>query len=226
MAAPRSGADPHGEEPLVTGGAELTEASAAVVAVHGRGATARSILEFAARVAEIAGDDVALLAPQAAGNTWYPNSFLRPVSANEPGRRSGLQAIERAVTHANEAGIGTSRILITGFSQGACLASEFVARNPTRYGGLAALSGGLIGESVVVDDYLEDAGDDRLAGTPAFLGCSDVDPHIPEERVHETDDVLTELGGDVTTRIYEGMGHTINDDELTQVSEMVASLTE
>lgn len=221
MTGAHGSADPHGDQPLVTAGADLADAAAAVVLVHGRGATARSILGFGE---QIAGENVALLAPQAAGNTWYPNSFLQPVETNEPGRSSGLDAVDAAVDAANEAGIGTDAVLIGGFSQGACLASEFVARNPERYGGLAVLSGGLIGESVEVDHYLGEADGASLGGTPAFLGCSDVDPHIPEERVHETDEVLTELGAEVTTRIYEGMGHGINDDELEYVAGMVAEL--
>ena len=227
--SPHAGDDPHAGEPLVAAGTDPEEADAAVVLVHGRGATARSIVEFGE---EISGDsNIALFAPQAAANTWYPNSFLAPVADNEPGRGSGLRAIGRAVEAATDAGIPTRRVLVGGFSQGACLASEFVARNPTRYGGLAVLSGGLIGESVAVDDYVSDAVGDRgtdptdaLAGTAVFLGCSDVDPHIPEERVHETATVLEALGGDVETRIYEGMGHGINEEEAAFVSEMVGDL--
>ncbi|WP_096394196.1 alpha/beta hydrolase [Halorubrum trapanicum] len=244
---PHTGEDPHGDEPLVTAGTPLDDADAALVLVHGRGATARSVVDLGE---QLAGDrDVALspaasppavgetsglslLAPAAAGNTWYPNSFLAPVEDNEPGRSSGLRAVGAAVDRAVDAGIARDRVLVGGFSQGACLASEFVARNPTRYGGLAVFSGGLIGESVDVDDYLaggdaadESAdGDGPLAGTPAFVGCSDVDPHIPEERVHETTAVLEALGADVDERIYEGMGHGINDEEVAAVSELVAAL--
>jgi len=226
---PQAGDDPHAGEPLVTAGADVESADAAVVLVHGRGATARSIVGFGE---EIAGDrEVALLAPQAAANTWYPNSFLAPVADNEPGRSSGLRAIGRAVETATEAGIPTERVLVGGFSQGACLASEFVARNPTRYGGLAVLSGGLIGDSIDLDDYRSHAaaavdGDaaDALAGTPAFLGCSDVDPHIPEERVRETTAVLEALGADVDERIYEGMGHEITEEETEAVAALIADL--
>jgi phospholipase/carboxylesterase len=228
--SPHAGDDPHAGEELVAAGTPVAEATAAVVLVHGRGATARSIVGLGE---EVAGDgDVALLAPQAAAKTWYPNSFLAPVADNEPGRSSGLRAVGRAVETATDAGIPAERVLVGGFSQGACLASEFVARNPTRYGGLAVLSGGLIGESIDRDDYashaaaaVDGAAADALAGTPAFLGCSDVDPHIPEERVHETATVLEALGADVDTRIYEGMGHGINDDETDAVSELVADLT-
>ena len=230
--APHSGDDPHGEEPIVTAGTAVAEADAALVLVHGRGATARSVLQLGD---QLTGDrDIAPLAPQAAANTWYPNSFLSPVAENEPGRRSGLRAVGRALDRAIGAGIDAERVLIGGFSQGACLASEFVARNPRRYGGVAVFSGGLIGDSIAVDDYVKDAvaagaadpddPTDALAGTPAFLGCSDVDPHIPEERVHETTAVLEALGADVDERIYEGMGHGINDDEVEAVSEIVADL--
>ena len=228
---PHAGDDPHGDEPLVTAGTPLDAADAALVLVHGRGATARSVVDLGE---ELAGDgDVAILAPAAAGNTWYPNSFLAPVADNEPGRSSGLRAVGAAVDRAVDAGVDRESVLIGGFSQGACLASEYVARTPTRYGGLAVFSGGLIGETVDVDDYLADApGDDEdgsadagpLAGTPAFLGCSDVDPHIPEERVHETTAVLEALGADVDERLYEGMGHGINDDEVKAVAAMVAAL--
>lgn len=227
-----AGDDPHGDEPLVTGGTPLDDADAALVLVHGRGATARSVVDLGEQLAD--GRDVAVLAPAAAGNTWYPNSFLSPVADNEPGRTSGLRAVGAAVDRAVDAGIGRERVLVGGFSQGACLASEFVARNPTRYGGLAVFSGGLIGESIDVDDYLGDAAADGaesadadegpLDGTPAFVGCSDTDPHIPEERVHETTAVLDALGGDVDERIYPGMGHGINDDEVAAVSAMVADL--
>ncbi|WP_280587159.1 dienelactone hydrolase family protein [Halorubrum sp. Boch-26] len=227
---PHTGDDPHVDEELVTAGAPVADADAAIVLVHGRGATARSIVGFGE---EVAGDgDVALLAPQAAANTWYPNSFLAPVADNEPGRRSGLRAVGRAVEATTDAGIPTERVLVAGFSQGACLASEFVARNPARYGGLAVLSGGLIGESIDVDDYVSHAaavvdGDaaESLGGTPALLGCSDVDPHIPEERVHETTAVLEALGADVDERIYEGMGHGINEEEADAVAALVADLT-
>lgn len=204
---------PHQEQPTRTAGASLAAADAAVVLVHGRGATAASILELAD---EFAHDDVAYLAPQAARRTWYPNSFLAPVESNEPGRSSGLARIDELVDDAAAAGVSAERVVVCGFSQGACLASEYVARNPRRYGGLAALSGGLIGESIDPGAYEGD-----LAGTPAFLGCSDVDPHIPAERVHETAAVLERLGASVDTRLYEGMGHTVTDEELAVLSELI-----
>ena len=207
---------PHDDQPVVSDGVALSEADAACILVHGRGATARSILGMAH---EFNRQGVAYLAPQAAQNTWYPHSFLAPVTANEPGRSSGLSKLESIIGRTTDAGIARERILIGGFSQGACLATEFVARTPTRYGGLFALSGGLIGESITPEEYTGD-----LDGTPAFLGCSDRDPHIPEQRVHVTADVLEQLGATVDTRIYPNMPHTVNQDELTAVGELLDSV--
>ena len=209
---------PHQARPLEAAGTALDDAEAALVLVHGRGATAQSILQMGRQLHE---DGLALLAPQADRNTWYPNSFLQPVESNEPGRSSGLQAIEDAVERANDHGIPTERVMVLGFSQGACLGTEFVARNPRRYGGVVAFSGGLIGETVDPDEF-----EGSLEGTPAFLGCSDVDPHIPEKRVHVTTEVLERLEADVEERIYEGMGHGVNDDEVDYVSGMVADLVQ
>ena len=207
---------PHQGQQLVTAGTPLDEADAALVLVHGRGATARSIVQMGQ---EVHREGIALLAPQAARNTWYPNSFLAPVERNEPGRTSGLQAVGDAVERAVEAGIDRERILLVGFSQGACLASEYVARNPRRYGGLVALSGGLIGETVDPTSYEGD-----IERTPVFIGCSDVDPHIPLERVKETSEAFELLHGDVDERIYEGMGHGVNEDEMDAVADLVAGL--
>ncbi|QPV63292.1 dienelactone hydrolase family protein [Halosimplex litoreum] len=209
---------PHQGQGLATGGTPLDEAEAAMILVHGRGATAQSILGMGR---QLHAEGVALLAPQAARNTWYPNSFLEPVETNEPGRSSGLQAIEDAVEQVNDAGIPTEKVLILGFSQGACLGSEFVARNPERYGGHVAFSGGLIGETIDPAEF-----EGSLEGTPSFVGCSDVDPHIPEERVHVTTEVLEKLDADVEERIYPGMGHGVNDDEVEYVSGMVADLVD
>ncbi|WP_436911809.1 alpha/beta hydrolase [Halosimplex marinum] len=207
---------PHQGQQLATGGTPLEEAEAAMILVHGRGATAESILQMGRQLHE---DGVALLAPQAARNTWYPNSFLEPVESNEPGRSSGLRAVEDALDEANDAGIPTEKVIILGFSQGACLGTEFVARNPRRYGGHIAFSGGLIGETIDPDEF-----EGSLEATPSFVGCSDVDPHIPEERVHVTTKVLEKLEADVEERIYPGMGHGVNDDEVEYVSGMVADL--
>jgi predicted esterase len=169
--------------------------------------------------------DVAYLAPQAAGSTWYPHSFLTPLTQNEPGLSSGLEAIADLLARVQNADISPERTMLLGFSQGACLASEFVARHPQRYGGLVVLSGGLLGTGEIEDAAPPD--DKRfdyegtLDGTPVILGCSDRDPHIPLARVEQTAKAFQKLGGDVTKRIYEGMGHTVNDDELRMARAML-----
>ena len=207
----------HEDQPLLREGAELSAADAAVVLLHGRGASAQSILGM---TAEFDADGVAYLAPQAAQRTWYPQSFLEPIERNEPWLSAALDRVGEVVSEAAE-GIDLERVALIGFSQGACLASEWAARNARRYGGVAALSGGLIGPDGTPRDY-----DGTLDGAPVFLGCSDVDPHIPVERVHETRDVFERLGGDVTESIYENMGHGINADELDHVSAMIGKLSE
>ncbi|UPV74551.1 alpha/beta hydrolase [Halorussus limi] len=208
--------DPHADQPVATAGADLQSADAAVLFVHGRGATAEGMLEMAG---EFDADGVAYLAPQANGRTWYPNSFLAPIDQNQPSLSSALDLLGDLRQRVADAGIPADRTCFVGFSQGACLSSEFVARNAREYGGLAALSGGVIGPDGTPRDY-----DGSLDGTPVFLGCSDSDPHIPLERVHETRDVLEDLGGDVEERIYEGMGHGINEDEMEYVRNLVADV--
>jgi predicted esterase len=207
---------PHQDRPVLAAGAPLAEAQAAMILIHGRGATAESILDLAA---EVDRPGFAYLAPQAAGNTWYPNSFLAPIPSNEPGLSSGLAVIDGLLAHLAAAGLPPERTILLGFSQGACLTLEYVARHARRYGGVAGLSGGLIGPDGTPRDY---AG--SLAGTPIFLGCSDVDFHIPKERVEESAAVLRRLGGDVTMRLYPNMGHTVNADELAAVRALMAGL--
>jgi predicted esterase len=204
---------PHQGQPVLATGKPLAKARAAMVLIHGRGATAQSILELADLLPH---PDFAYLAPQAAGNTWYPYSFLSPIPQNEPGLSSGLQAIADIIRQVEAVGIPAGKIVLAGFSQGACLASEFVARNVRPYGGLLAFSGGVIGPPGTPRN---DAG--SLAGMPIFLGCSDVDPHVPLERVRETADIFTRLDGRVTTQIYPNMGHTINQDEIDHTRQIV-----
>jgi phospholipase/carboxylesterase len=213
-----AGSDPHAQEELATGGAPLEGADAALVLVHGRGATARGMLDIAAQVTP---EDaaVAALAPQAAQHTWYPHSFLEPLDRNQPGLDSGLGVVADAIATATDAGISRERVVLLGFSQGACLATEYAARNATRYGGVVALSGGLIGPDVDESRYGGDFDD-----TPVFVGCSDSDPHIPVERVHATTRVFESLGADVDERVYEGMGHGVNQDELDAVRDLVAGV--
>lgn len=207
---------PHQGQTKQWAGAPLTRAQAAMILVHGRGATAQGILGLSD---VLAFPDVAYVAPQAAGHTWYPYSFMAPIAYNEPGLTSGLQAIGDLLTELHEAGIPAEKTFLLGFSQGACLSLEYAARHAQRFAGIIGLSGGLIGPEGAPRDY---AG--SLAGTPVFLGCSDVDAHIPLVRVQETTKVLTALGADVDERIYPGMGHTINEDEIKAVRGMVARL--
>jgi predicted esterase len=209
--------DPHANAAVLTAGEPLAGARAAMVMVHGRGATAESIL---ALHHELPGEGFAFLAPQAEGQAWYPYSFLAPIQDNEPWLSSALAMLRRLIQGADEAGLSGERVMLLGFSQGACLMLEYAARNAARYGGLAALSGGLIGPRGTPREY-----GGSFESTPAFLGCSDVDPHVPLWRVEETDEVLTRMGAAVTRRIYPGMGHTINRDELDQVGRMMRTLT-
>jgi predicted esterase len=188
-----------------------------MVMVHGRGASAQDILSL---TNEFDNGSFAYLAPQASGGTWYPGRFLDPLEENEPWLSSALSAVGSAMDEAGRAGIPPERTILLGFSQGACLALEFAARNARRYGGLVGWSGGLIGPDGTPRDY-----PGSFEGTPAFLGCSDIDPHIPKERVLETSEVLQRLGGEVTTRLYPRMGHTVNDDEIKFLSGLMAELT-
>lgn len=208
--------DPHGEASVATAGASPEAASTAVLALHGRGAAAQGMLDLAR---EVGADDVAIRAPQASKRTWYPQSFLAPVEENEPWLSSALGLVGRVLDDLAAQGIPRERTLVLGFSQGACLAAEYVARNAGRYGGLAVLSGGLIGPDGTPRDY---AG--SLEGTPAFLGCGDRDPHIPVERVEVTASVFRALEADVDDRIYEGMAHDVVEDELEAVRAMVRRL--
>lgn len=207
---------PHQGQPILTAGARLEEARAAAILIHGRGASARDIMGFSR---ELERSGLAFLAPNAAGNSWWPYRFIEPIEANEPYITSALRTIADLVTSINSAGIPAEKILVLGFSQGAVLAAEFAARHAQRYGGIAVLTGGLVGPQGTARAYTG-----NLAGTPVFIGSSDIDPHIPLWRVEETAAVLTTLGANVTTRIYPNMGHFVNDDELAFVQQMVDTL--
>jgi phospholipase/carboxylesterase len=205
-----------GQQPVLFMGEPLGQARAAMVMVHGRGATAEDILELAI---ELNRTGFAYLAPQAANNSWYPQSFLAPIASNEPWLSSALDRLSTVLQRVEEGGIPHERTILLGFSQGACLALEFAARHAQRYGGVAALSGGLIGPDGTPRDY-----PGSFAGTPVFLGCSDRDPHIPKERVQQSAEVLRRLGADVTMRLYPNMGHMVNQDEVDFVGGMMAAL--
>lgn len=207
--------DPHAAAQVYTAGQSLQDARAALIILHGRGGAGPEIIGLT-NFLDAGG--YAIFAPSAVGQSWYPQRFIRPVEENEPHLSSALNLISRLIERINAAGIPTERIVMSGFSQGACLAAEYVARHPRRYGGLAVLSGGLIGQTIDRSHYPANA---DLAGTPVLVGCSNVDFHIPVERVRETSVILRELGGTVTERIYPGMDHTINEEELSLFSTML-----
>ncbi|MFI5283880.1 MAG: alpha/beta hydrolase [Candidatus Dormibacterales bacterium] len=196
-------------------GEPLASARKAMIMVHGRGATAQDILTIAP---ELKAEGVAYLAPQAPNNAWYPNPFTAPLDSNEPYLSSALQAVSSLVARA-EAVIPAERIMLLGFSQGACLTLEFAARNARRYGAVFGLSGGLIGPDGTPHDY-----PGRFDGTPAFLGCSDVDPFIPKDRVTQAGEWLERMGASVTVRLYPGMGHEVSPDEIAAMREIVDSI--
>jgi len=197
-------------------GEPVSRARAAMLMVHGRGASAEEILTL---VDQFAQPGFAYLAPQAAENTWYPNRFLVPLAENEPWLSSALAFVSEVLAEIINAGIPPERIMLLGFSQGACLILEFAARNARRYGGIVGLSGALIGPDDAPRNY-----SGSLAGTPVFLGCSDVDFHVPKERVDQTAEVLRRLGAEVTERLYPNMDHTVNQDEIDFVRGMMQRL--
>jgi len=198
--------DPHADQPVLQAGAPLNKARLAVVMLHGRGATAEDILALGM---DLKLPDISYLAPQAFGRTWYPDRFLVETRLNEPFLSSALNKISTVINLLNQSGIPAERTALVGFSQGACLSLEYAARYPRRYAAVAGLSGGLIGA-----DHEPRQINGSLAGTPVFLGCSDIDPHIPRVRVDHAAQVIESLGGQVTKHIYPNLGHTVNLDEL------------
>ena len=204
------------EELILTAGRDLSEAGAAAILVHGRGGSAEGMMGLAAAIDV---EDIAWLAPQAEGGAWYPHSFMAAIESNEPWLSASLDVLNRLVARCGAAGLPPERVALAGFSQGACLSAEYAARNARRYGGLVLLSGGLIGPPGTPREYRG-----SLAGTPVLLGCSDVDPHIPVERVHETARVLRAMGAEVDERIYPGLGHTVVEDEIDVAREIIGGI--
>ena len=207
---------PQSGQRLVLAGEPLGSARAAMIMLHGRGATAQDILTL---TPELHCPGFTYLAPQAAGNAWYPNSFLAPIASNEPHLSAALALITSLLDQLAQQGIPAERTILLGFSQGACLALEYAARNARRYGGVVGLSGGLIGPDGTPRNY-----PGSLADTPVFLGCSDIDPYIPKERVEQSAEILRLLSGNITMRLYPHMDHTVNEDELQFVESMMTSV--
>ena len=198
---------------IVTAGVAIEQAKKALIMIHGRGGSAEDILSLATHLQV---KDFALLAPQATGNTWYPYSFMVPPVQNEPWLSSALSLLKAVVGDVTEQGIAVENIYFLGFSQGACLTLEFVTRNAQRYGGVTAFTGGLIGDKIYPENYSGD-----FAGTPVFIGSSNPDPHVPVERVYATSNILKAMHADVTEKVYNNMGHTINQDEIDQANSLV-----
>jgi predicted esterase len=197
---------PHETSPVYTAGAKLEDASAAMILIHGRGASAQDILSLSA---PLNFPGVAYFAPQAEGFIWYPNRLIAPVESNEPYLSAAIAKIDGLVKHIEASGIPVERIFIGGFSQGASLSTEYVIRNPRPYGGLLIFSGGYIWQNGKPREAVGD-----LSGMPVFNGCSNVDPFIPLERMKETTALLTSMGAEVTERVYPNMDHTIIDEEI------------
>ena len=207
--------DPHRGMPVLEAGEPLAKARAAMILVHGRGATAEDIMTLAE---DLMHPGFAYLAPQAAGNAWYPNPFTAPLEENEPYLSSALGVLANLLKRV-EAAVPAQRVILLGFSQGACLALEFAVRHARRYGGIVGLSGGLIGPTGTPRDY-----PGSFEGTPAFLGCSDIDPYIQKDRVLEAATALKHMNARATVRFYPGMGHMVSTEEVESVREIVASI--
>ena len=208
---------PHGRAEIHTAGRPLANARAAMIMAHGRGASADDMLGLAA---EFHAPEVAVLAPQAVGHTWYPYRFMAPLAQNEPHLSSALALLNALVRHATTEGVPAERVMLLGFSQGACLTLEYAARHARRYGGVVALTGGLIGPDGHTWDF-----QGSLDGTPVFIGSSDQDPHIPLSRLTESAAEFERLGGSVDFRLYPDLGHAVNPDEIDRVQSMLDSLT-
>ncbi len=205
-------AGPHDGQPVLQAGEPLASARAAMLLVHGRGASAGDIMTIAG---ELQHPGFAYIAPEAADHAWYPKPFTAPFESNEPYLSSALSLLETLMARIGEH-VPPERTILLGFSQGACLTLEFAARHARRYGGVVAFSGGLIGPDGTPRDYTG-----AFDGTPVFIGCSDIDPHIKRERVQEAGDALKRMGAEVTVRLYPGMGHTVNPDEIHSAAQIV-----
>lgn len=198
---------------IVTAGADLSTAKKALIMIHGRGGSAQDILSLAQHLNVKA---YALVAPQATNHTWYPFSFMAPPQQNEPWLSSALQVLEDTVDEVVDSGIAKENIYFLGFSQGACLTLEFIARNAARFGGAVAFTGGLIGDKIYPENYKGD-----FAQTPIFIGTSDPDPHVPVERVYASANILRDMNADITEKVYTNMGHTISQNEVDLANQLV-----
>jgi phospholipase/carboxylesterase len=207
---------PHAAQPIIRAGVPLPDARAVLILLHGRGASAEEIIALGEALAP---SGCAFIAPQAAQHTWYPYSFLARRSENEPWLSSAIAKVQESVSIALDAGIPLSKVVLAGFSQGACLATEFIGRNPNRYGALLVFTGGLIGP---LEEPIQLDGD--LAGTPILLSAGDPDPHVPWQRVEQTAELLRSIGGNVTLQRYPGKSHSIVQEEVDLAGKLLTSL--
>ena len=198
---------------IIIAGTPLAEAKKALILLHGRGGSAEDILSVTEYLNV---KEYALLAPQARDNSWYPYSFIAPISQNEPWLSSALDLVKETLDEITTKGISIENVCLLGFSQGACLTLEFAARNAQKYGGIVAFTGGLVGDKIHTENYKG-----NFEGTPVFIGSSNPDPHVPVQRVRETTGILRSMDADVTEKIYNGMGHTISEDEIKMANELV-----
>ena len=198
---------------IVTKGQEIAAGNKVLIMLHGRGGSAEDILSLSSHLPV---SDYTLLAPQATNHTWYPYSFIAPPAQTEPWLGSALNLLKEMVDDLHKQGVPDENIYFAGFSQGACLVLEFAARNAARYGGIAAFTGGLIGDKIYPENYRGDFGN-----APVFIGTSNPDPHIPVERVYATTNILKSMNASVTEKVYANMGHTINQDEIDQVNKLL-----
>lgn len=194
-------------------GKELSEANKILIMIHGRGGNAQDILSLASHLNV---KNFALLAPQATNNTWYPYSFLAPPEQNEPGFSSALEIIKSVVSDVKAEGFSSDKIYFLGFSQGACLTLEYVARNAEKFGGIAAFTGGLIGDRIYSENYKGD-----FQGAPIFIGTGNPDAHVPVERVEDSADTLKGMNALVTVKVYNNRPHTISQDEVQRVNKLI-----
>lgn len=201
------------EKKIVTAGKSLEQTKKALIMVHGRGATAESILSLSQ---ELSANDFTLYAPQATNNSWYPYSFMAPVSQNQPALDSALELLDETVKHIQANGVESKNIYLLGFSQGACLSSEYATRNAIRYGGLLLFTGGLVGEKLETGKYKG-----NFSGTPVLITTGDPDPHVPVSRVDETEKIMQGMGAEVIKKIYKGRPHTILQEELELAKQLL-----
>lgn len=201
------------EKKIYTAGKELSPDNKVLILLHGRGGSAEDIVSLAGYLNV---SEFTLIAPEATNNTWYPFSFMAPPSQNEPWLSSALELVTDIVNNLKNQGIKSEQIYFAGFSQGACLTLEYVTRNAAKYGGVAAFTGGLIGDKIYEENYKGD-----FNNTPVFIGTSNPDPHVPVERVHASTNILKRMNAQVVEKIYDNMGHTINQDEIDQANNLV-----